>query len=347
MSRLKRIVLFGLSFLATIAGLDLYFQIAEIQTPMETYMDARMGPVFIPNKRIIRFSEGFFMGSVNEYGYMGPSVPPRRIGLERRILLLGDSFILGHTVLPRHHFARYLEEELSRMTGKDIRALNFGRPDSSLENMYQYYMDFAGTFDHDLALFFLAQRDLMPWAQSAAFLSPAVHLQENKVVINRDFRFSASFRLSKFIEPLFTRSAVLRLTFNASQIIYTGQWKNVVLDKFSSLISRDNENPEHGDPRIKELPELKRAILHELARDPRNVLVIQSPIAPGMLAEIVASGMPVIDLGSFLEQQRSHGQDPYYWPVTGMRGHWNHAAHPLIGRFLAIQIGNSNLLKKD
>ena len=55
------------------AGLDVYLQLAEIQTPMETRVDARLGPVYIPNKRITRFNEGFFMGSVNEYGYMGPA----------------------------------------------------------------------------------------------------------------------------------------------------------------------------------------------------------------------------------------------------------------------------------
>jgi hypothetical protein len=101
MNYLRKIGLFGLVLFVTMAGLEVYLQLAEIQTPMETRIDARRGPMFIPNKRIIRFSEGFFMGSVNKYGYMGPAIPERRAGSEQRILLLGDSFVLGHTVLSK------------------------------------------------------------------------------------------------------------------------------------------------------------------------------------------------------------------------------------------------------
>ena len=113
-----------------------------------------------------------------------------------------------------------------------------------------------------------------------------------------------------------------------------------------AVIYAENEDAGHpATPRVEKLPELKRMILRELARDPRNVLVIQAPIASGMLDEVRASGMPIINLGSYLETQLSQGIDPYYWPVTGMRGHWNHAAHPLIGRFLADQIISSGFLE--
>lgn len=347
MNVFKKIVLFGSVLIGTMAGIDLYFQLAEIQTPMETSLDARMGPSYIPNKRIIRFSEGFFVGAVNAYGYMGPAVPPRRIGSEKRILLLGDSYVLGHTVFPRHHFGRYLEGDLNRATGSEVHVLNFGKADSSLENLYQNYKDFAGGFDHDLALFFLAQRDLMPWEQSTARLYPAVRLKGNEIVINRDFQLGASYRFTKAIEPLFNRSAVMRLTFNTYKIIIKGEWKMVVLDKFSSVIypgDKDTSAP-IDNSHIEKLPELKRIILRELARDPRNVLVIQAPIPTGILAQVKTSGLPVIDLGTYLERQRSIGQDPYFWPVTRMRGHWNHAAQPQIGGFLAEQIITLDLLK--
>jgi hypothetical protein len=48
--------------------------------------------------------------------------------------------------------------------------------------------------------------------------------------------------------------------------------------------------------------------------------------------------MPIIDLSGYLESLRAQGIDPTYWPVTRMRGHWNHAAQPLIGGFLAREI---------
>lgn len=344
----KRVILFGLTLLGTFVVLDVYLQIAEIQTPMETRIDPQLGPTYIPNKHITRFNEGFFMGSANEFGYMGPAVPPRRRGTEQRILLLGDSFVLGHTVLPRHYFGRYLEKKLSQATGEEVYALNFGKADFNFGNMYQYYQDVAGKFDYDLALFFVGEGDLLPTGQVVSKLYPTVGLQGDSIVIDKSFRLSKTYRFYKAIEPLFTRSAVLRLVFNTYKIINSDSWIVVVLDKFAPSYSASNEEPAFPIPqKPKELPELSRAILRELAKDSRNVLVIQTKLAPELLVEVKASGLLIIDLGAYLESLQAEGRDPYYWPVTGIRGHWNHAAQPLIGRFLAEQIISRKILLPD
>lgn len=339
MNIFKKVIIFGLTLLATLVALDVYLQLAEIQTPMETRIDPQLGPTYIPNKLITRFNEGFFMGSTNEFGYMGPAVPPLRRGTERRILLLGDSFVLGHTVLPRHYFGRYLEQKLSQATGKEVHALNFGKADFNFENMYEYYQDFAGIFDHDLALFFVGEGDLVPTGQAVSKLYPTVRLQGDTIVIDKSFRSSKTYRFYKAVEPVFTRSAILRLVFNTYKIVSSGSWVVVVLDKFAPSYSTGGEEPALSIPQEpRELSELSRAILRELAKDSRNILVIQTKLAPELLAEVKASGLPIIDLGAYLESLQAEGRDPYYWPVTGMRGHWNHAAQPLIGRFLAEQI---------
>jgi hypothetical protein len=340
----KRTILFALTLIAALAGLDVYLQLAEIQTPMETRIDPQLGPTYIPNKHITRFNEGFFMGSVNEFGYMGPAVPPRRRGTERRILLLGDSFVLGHTIFPRHYFGRYLEGNLGRAIGEEVHALNFGKADFNFGNMYQYYQDFAGKFDHDLALFFVGESDLVPTGQVVSNLYPTVGLQSDSIVIDKNFRSSKTYCFYKTIEPLFTRSAVLRLVFNTYKIINSGSWIAVVLDKFApSYYQSGGEPAPPSPPEPKVLPELSRAILRELAKDSRNTLVIQTKLAPELLAEVRASGLPLIDLGAYLESLRASGEDPYYWPVTRMQGHWNHAAQPLIGKFLADQIMSRKL----
>jgi hypothetical protein len=339
MNIFKKVIIFGLTFLGTLAGLDVYLQLAEIQTPMETRIDPQLGPTYIPNKLITRFNEGFFMGSANAFGYMGPAVPPRRRGTERRILLLGDSFVLGHTVLPRHYFGRYLEEYLDRATREEVHALNFGKADFNFGNMYQYYQDFAGKFDHDLALFFVGEGDLIPTGQAVSKLYPTAGLQGDAIVIDKNFRSSKTYRFYKAIEPLFTRLAVLRLVFNTYKIIHSGSWIVVVLDRFAPSYGASDEEPAPSIPQEpKELPELSRAILRELAKDSRNVLVIQTKLAPELLAEVRASGLPLIDLEAYLESLQAEGRDPYYWPVTRMKGHWNHASQPLIGKFLAEQI---------
>ena len=339
MNLIKKTIAFGLTLLATLVGIDAYLQLAEIQTPMETRIDPKLGPTYIPGKRITRFNEGFFIGSVNKFGYMGPAIPPRRRNGELRILILGDSFVLGHTVLPRQYFGRILEDQLGPAVGKDVRAMNFGKADFNLGNMFQYYEDFASTFDHDLALFFVDEGDLLPSSQVVSNLYPGVSVRDGRIVIDQDFLSRRAYRFYKAIEPVFTRSAVLRLAFNAYKVAESGSWKPVILDKLATAIDRARGGPGPSAPeRPRDLPEISRAVLQALAKDPRNVLVLQAPLAAGLLTEVSEAGLPIIDLGAFLERLRAQGQDPYYWPVTGMRGHWNHVAQPLIGRFLADRI---------
>jgi hypothetical protein len=339
MSLIKKTIVFGMSVLASLALIDVYLQLAEIQTPMETRIDPKLGPAYIPGKHITRFNEGLFIGSANAFGYMGPAVPPRRRDGELRILMLGDSFVLGHTVLPRQYFGRVLEDRLGAAVGKVVRAMNFGKADFNLGNMFQYYEDFASTFDHDLALFFVGEGDLLPSHQVVSSLYPGVSVRDGRIIIDRSFRSSRTYRFYRAIEPVFTRSAVLRLAFNTYKVVESGSWEAVVLDKLAALLYKPRGKPGSSVPqRPQDLPELSRAVLRELAKDPRNVLVLQTSLEAGLRAEVAAAGLPLIDLGAYLDQLLAQGQDPYYWPVTGMRGHWNHAAQSLIGRFLADQI---------
>lgn len=345
MSNAGKTFLFALAMLVTLAMLDGYLQWAEIQTPMETRIDPRLGPTYIPGKHISRFNEGFFIGEANEYGYMGPAVPPRRRGAERRVLLLGDSFVLGHTVLPRHYFGRFLEAELSRATGDTVRTLNFGKADFNLWNMYQYYLDFAGKFDHDLALFFVDQNDLLPSMQVATGLYPALRLQGDSLMVDASFSHSRSYRFYKAVEPIFTRSAVLRLAFNSYKMVVRGELADVVFGKFAPRRIPAPFTAEAAvSPTRLELPTLSRAILRDMGQDARSVLVVQKSLAPELREEVRAAGLPILDLGAELDSLRAAGQDPYYWPVTGTRGHWNHATHPLIGRFLADQLMAQGLI---
>lgn len=337
MRRVKAILIFGLSLVAALAGLDAYLQWAEIQTPMETRIDPRLGPTYIPHKRISRFNEGFYLGAANAYGYMGPAAAPRREGRERRILLLGDSFVLGHTVLDRHHFARTLERELAAATGQPVRALNFGKADFNFWNMYQYFLSFAGSFDHDLALFFVGESDLIPTGQTAGGLYPLVRLQGDSVVVDTSFRNGGSYRFYKAIEPVFTRSAVLRLIFNTYKMIRRHELAGVLFDKLAP--ARPAPSPlAPATVRRREMPELSRVILREMARDPRNVLVVAKDLAPGLPEEVAAAGLPTLNLAACLDSLQTAGVDPYFWPVTRMRGHWNHATHPVIGRHLAREL---------
>lgn len=339
MKSVNKAFLFGAALLGTLVVIDAYLQLAEIQTPMETRIDPELGPTYIPNKKITRFGEGFFMGSVNEFSYMGPSVPPERRGKERRILLIGDSFVLGHTVLPRHYFGKRIEAKLSTALGEPVYALNFGKADFNIANMYVYYKDYANKFDHDIALFFIGERDLIRADQTISQIYPKVDIRQGEIIINKDFRFSRAFRFYRFIEPIFTRSAVLRLLFNSYKLSAARGWPSLLLQKlpfFSRHNARSTPAVMKKEPPV--LPEVYFVILKELSRDPRNILVIHTALPASLRAGITATGIPVIDLGTYLEALKEKGIDPYYWPVTRTIGHWNHTAQKLIGDYLADEL---------
>ena len=56
------------------------------------------------------------------------------------------------------------------------------------------------------------------------------------------------------------------------------------------------------------------------------------------------AGLPIVDLGAALAELEARGEDPYYWPVTKMRGHWNHATHQTIAHFVAEALARESLL---
>ena len=347
MRHLTSALLFGLSLVLALAACDAYLQCADIQTPMETRIDPRLGPTYIPGKRISRFNEGFYLGEANDYGYMGPSVPPRRTGEERRVLLLGDSFVLGHTVLPRHHFARRLETLLADSSGEKASVLNFGKADFNISNMYAYLADFAGTFDHDLALFFVGEDDLLPARQIATGLYPVVKLDGGSLVVDTSFHSSRTYGFYRAVEPIFTRSAVLRLAFNADKMVKRGELADVLLDKFAPTFSPAPDATPANDSEPTPAPAISPvtlAVLRTLARDPRNVLVTKEALAAPLRAELKRIGVPVLDLGAALAELEASGEDLTYWPVTRVHGHWNHAAHQRIAQFLAGALPENGLL---
>lgn len=330
---------------ATLLILDLWLQGAEIAQPLENYSDPDLGPLYRPNVRISRFSEGFFLGGANAWGFMGRGVPPERGDGELRVLLLGDSFVLGHTVFERHHFKERLARELSAALDHEVAVLNFARADYSLWNMHQHYVEHAAAWDHDLALFFLADGDLAPVYPADPDMYPWTELAGDLLRTNRDFRDSAKRRLYLRLEPVLTRLALPRLGFNLLKVIDTPRWPVVLLGKLAPAPA-PAVGPQRGDvpgPLSDEilagparpLPETSRRILADLAARGRCAAVIQWRIRPVYADGVLASGIPTVSLAPLWDQMQAAGSDPWLWPITGQRGHWNHAAHQELGRYLA------------
>ncbi len=360
MRRALATLIFLLTLGAALLGLDLWLQWAEVATPLENRADPQLGPVYRPGVEFSRFSEGFFLGGANRWGFLGPGAPPRRQGDELRVLLLGDSFVLGHTVFARHHFQTRLARELTRRLGRPVRVLNFARADYSLWNMYQHYVDHASRWDHDLALFFTADGDLLSGWPADPAMYPYAEASGDTLRINRDFQDSGKRRLYLQLEPVLTRLAMPRLGFNLLKVIDSGQWRGMLLGKFASLadgagaeaaagpdaaaaVRQRGEVPGPLPPAVlagpaPPLPETTLRILGRLAARPRCVVVLPWRIRPAYREQVMASGVRTLDASPVWARMQAEGVDPWWWPVTGKHGHWNHAAHAALGDWLAGEI---------
>ncbi|HOX26100.1 MAG TPA: hypothetical protein PLL30_08945 [Candidatus Krumholzibacteria bacterium] len=340
MRRLLAVLLFLATGLAAGLALDAWLQVAEIQCPLETYIDPAYGPAYYPDREFSRFNESFFLGGTNRWGYLGEGRPPRNESGELRILLVGDSFVLGHTVFERHHFKRVMERDLTAALGRPVAVLNFARADFNLWNMHRYYRDFASRWDHDLALLFLGEPDLVPGRQVGSSLYPFSYAAGDTVAADYSFRASGLYRQAKILEPVVSRLAVPRLAFNLYKVGLRGELPRVLFGKFAP--ARRAATEEEGAALVREqsppLPVNSRVLLRDLAADPRVLLVYKEPIAEAYRAAIDSLGADPADLELVFAAMRARGVDPRWWPVTHRHGHWNHAAHVEIGHALASEI---------
>jgi hypothetical protein len=338
------IAIFLVSGLATGLLIDGYLQAAEIQSPLETYVHPDYGPSYYPDRNFARFNESFFLGRTSAWGTLGEARPERNGNGELRVLLVGDSFVLGHTVFERHHFKRVLEADLEAALGRPVAVLNFARADFNLWNMHRYYRDFASRWDHDHALLFVGEHDLLPSRQVGSDLYPVSVAEGDSVRADYSFRQGASFKRAAQLEPVLSRFATPRLMFNLYKVGLRGELPGVILGK---LAPREQAPPPElaGPQELRPLPDNTLGLLRDLAGDPRVTLVFTGPVAPERRQTIAELGVEPLDLEPVFEELRGEGLDPYFWPVTGQRGHWNHRTHIAVGEALAADLLEAGLLR--
>lgn len=324
-------------FLVTLIALDFFIQSAEIQSPMENHLVDRIGLMYRPNFRFSRFSEGFFLGRTNEYGCLGKGAPRAKDPGTIRILFLGDSFALGHTVFERHHFAERIEEVVSAATGQPTEVLNFARADFAVTNCYQHYVDFASQWEHDLALFLVDQTDLDPVRQASGAFYPFGVVEADTLRFDYGFTDTPKARAYARNEPFLAYTVLPRFVFEVLKVVDRGDLPHLLFDKLvpgkpvlaAPPIAVTEANP---------MPQITRLVLEKIAREPRVVVVLSGPTDRAYVEEIRSLDIPVFDLDPTFARLEAEGIDPYWWEVTGERGHWNHAAHRAIGETLGAGV---------
>jgi lysophospholipase L1-like esterase len=317
--------------------LELFLRFSGTSIPSFVQDDARFGRVLRPNAPLLFVNEGFHLGDVNRWGYLGPGYPPKKPPGTFRIALLGDSFVEGFQLFDRHHVRSLLERDLSR-DGARVEVLNFGLSGFNFPLMFDYGREFVSQYEPDVVAFFVGSED---FAQPSTDLGPRFRVEGDSLIVDLEFAHTPPFRRK-------TRFGSIRnfgfytLLKKAYTLARQGRTAAIVLDKL---------HPDHGQPP----PEIdwdeesaaidpgrdrvNRWMMAELGRrnasgSVRIVFIVKGHVADSHAALIEENGMALWDPKPALDALRAQGIDPQWWPATSKRGHWNARGHEAIAEYL-------------
>ncbi|MDX1906051.1 MAG: hypothetical protein SF053_03390 [Bacteroidia bacterium] len=340
MKFLKHIFIFLAVFTLTFLGIEAYLQVTEIDIAYHE-LDARNGKKLQKDRRIVMLKEGFYLGRSNAYGYLGHPYPPEKPEGVFRIALMGDSYAEGFQVFEKDHYFRILEEELRRITGKEVQVLNFGSGDFNFQDMYRYYLNFAAEYNPDLVLYALEPERFRD--RPAYFIpSPYFYLEGDSLKINYEFTEKPAFQNYNRFKWLMETSSTVKMALNAYKMVSKGHAPRIIFDKFYFMLNpvREKDPLDPSDDVIKEIEisPITQRIINDLGQDERVYLLGRNQFSPSLLQNLENAGLPLIHADDTLKVMVAARRDPHYWKATSKRGHWNHEAHETLGHYLAHRI---------
>jgi hypothetical protein len=333
------IVKFALAALLTLVCFEVYFRTTEISLPSLVRDDPVLGRTFRPNAPVALLQEGFYMGRVNDFGYLGPSYPREKTSGTFRVVMNGDSYVEAFQLFPKYNVRSVLEADLSELVEPDVEVLNFGRSGQDLRTTYTYYKDLAAAYKPDVALFILTDHSFRSRDDA---IGPKCYLDDDgELQVNYDFAESDAYR--RKIRLGFTRRfGSYQILQNALYRYRNGETVKILFDKFVPRKRVAEARTRVSDGKDKYF-ELNSAVLEELGRinragETRVIIVGHKRVPDYYLSVIEDAGLEYIDLNPELDRLESTGVNPYYWPVTNSLGHWNHDGSRFIGNYLAGQL---------
>jgi hypothetical protein len=215
--------------LGTLLLLEIAFRLAGYQAIYDLYSkpslfwqyDELLGWAHTPNARGVYVGPRpwpvEFEGSVqiNSLGLRGPEVGPREPD-ELRILLLGDSVVVGFEVAYEETFAALLERRLRQRLGRPVRVINAGVRAYGTDQSYLYFRERGHELGPDLVLLVDSNNDpednitlhrmRRPFGKGAFALKPdGLRLLGVPVP---SYPLCSAWRLSRDFEPLRTDTSM-------------------------------------------------------------------------------------------------------------------------------------------
>jgi hypothetical protein len=332
---MKRKIIFLVKFVfaltVSIICLEIFLRTSEISLPSPFVEDGHLGITFRPESDIIVLQEGFFMGKINKYGYIGSEYKTIKDSGVFRIALIGDSYVEGFHLFNKYHFGKILEKKLSKHFKKKTEVLNFGMAGTDFREMYIRYKQFASKFNPDLTLFFINKKDVL---QKEKKVGPNCNANKDSVKINFAFSQSAVFKNKVKIQFL-RHSSFYSLVKNSFTIIKSNNTDEILFGKLaSSFTEKVISNKIESDVELKKLNSL---IFTNLAKE-NIVLVTSEQMNQDYNCLIEKSGVKEFPLHKYLISLRENGIRHNFWKATKKEGHWNHKTHERIAFYLFEKI---------
>ena len=335
----KNSIFFILAGLLTLLLMEGYIRYGEIQSLSNFEVDSVHGKRLRARVPMLYLMEGFYMGEVNEYGYLGPGYAPEKEHNTYRVALLGDSYVEGFQLFDRHHFRHILENSLQNKMAKTVEVLNFGRSGFTLADMYVYYKEFADQFEPDIYLVFVHNNDF--FEQSYQALLPKVVIQQDSLVIKRPFIQNKAFHQYQKTAFFRENSTYLRMMNNGIKLIKEGVMPEILLGKFYNPGLKEGEGNTNqvAEESMPQMPEANKATLEAFAGDAKVIFVLGEKPQLEIAGFLKNSNALVIPIWEEFHAMREEGIYPNYWEATGKYGHWNQEAHKKLAEQISSELG--------
>ncbi|MEM6631995.1 MAG: hypothetical protein AAF694_20130 [Bacteroidota bacterium] len=343
---IKSFLFGGVAFILTLFVCELFIRTAHIANVSSTEVYEEIGRGRRKNLRYVYFNEGFGIGQYNKFGYIGEPHPFEKPANTIRVALMGDSYVESLQVFERDYFGNIAESILKdQYPQTQIELLNFGRGNSDIGDLYVLHTNFASRFNPDYVVYMLAEADLTPRYLDP--VRPKTILDGDSLVIFQDFANSEleTYQKTKF---LIHNSAFLNMLNTCRKKSKTVPIAATLLDKVYTWIYPSYEAPgeDSAQSPLLALNPVTDSILASL--NPSQVVFVNrtdQPLPQVFVDKCTAQGFYYHDLSMPLNQMKESGIHPVKWKISGQTGHWNHAAHKVVGRDMAKVIGS--LLEKN
>ena len=236
---IKATIVFLFVFCTTIVFFEVFLRTTEIMLPSYVYDNSELGRTHKPSALVsLVGAEGFYMGSINKFGYAGKSYDKEKSKNVFRIALIGDSYIEGFQIFARDNFGTYLEQKLNKTINKKIEVLNFGIGGVDLRGMYLRFEKLAKDYNPDMTLFFIKEEDLV---KKDVLPTPNPFRINNSIGFNDDYLNTSDSKLRQRFA--FVRAySVGNLLKEVFEVYHNGSLLNILLDKFSAQSNSPNKH---------------------------------------------------------------------------------------------------------